>query len=55
MEKEKNKTQNEGKIQKERANQESGRKTKEIEEKLKKLSGLCHERRRKIRGRGCDL
>jgi hypothetical protein len=47
-------TQNEGKIQKGWTNQESGRKTKEREEKLKKSYGLCHDRRRKIR-RGCDL
>ena len=54
LEKEKNRTQNEGKIQKGRTIQENGRKTKEREEKLKKSSGLCHERRRKIK-RGCDL
>ena len=49
MEKEKNKTQNEGKIQKGRKNQEGGRKTKEREEELKKSSGLCHEGRRQIK------
>ena len=30
-------------------------KKKKREEKLKMSSDLCHERRRKIRKRGCDL